>query len=59
MFGDAMKWLDGERILYGSAWPCYNMKQGISDLERFNFSEEHKEKFFYKNAEKLLGMKLV
>ena len=59
MFGDAMKWRDGERILYGSAWPCYNMKQAIQDLERFNFSPEHQEKFFYKNAEKLLGMKLA
>lgn len=59
MYGQAMRWLDGERILFGSAFPCYNLKQAIHDLERFGFSEEHKEKFFYKNAEKLLGMKLV
>lgn len=58
MFGDAMKWLDGERMLFGSAWPCYNMKQAVQDIERFGFSEEHKAKFFYKNAEQLLKIKL-
>ena len=58
MFGDAMKWLDAERILYGSAWPCYNLTQAVKDIERFNLSEEHKEKFFWKNSEKLLGISL-
>lgn len=58
MYGEAMRWLDGERILYGSAFPCYSMVQAIKDLDRFDFSDAHKEKFFYKNAEKLLGMKL-
>lgn len=59
MFGEAMQWLDGERILYGSAWPCYNLKQAIHDIERFHFSQEHKKKFFYKNAEKLLNISLA
>lgn len=59
MFGDAIKWLDGEHMLYGSAWPCYNLAQGIKDLDRFNMSDEHKEKFFYKNAEKVLGINFV
>lgn len=59
MYGEAMRWLDGERILFDSAYPCYNMKQAVDDVARFHFSEAHLEKFFYKNAEKLLGMKLV
>ena len=58
MFGEAMQWLDGERILYGSAWPCYHLKQAVHDIERFHLSQEHKEKFFYKNAEKLLNISL-
>ena len=58
MYGEAMRWLDGERILYGSAYPCYNLQQAIRDLDRFHFSEAHKQKFFRGNAEKLLGMKL-
>ena len=58
MFGEAMQWLDGERILYGSAWPCYHLKQAVHDIERFRLSQEHKEKFFYKNAEKLLNISL-
>lgn len=56
MYGEAMRWLDGERILFGSAYPCYNMKQAINDIDRFHFSTEHKEKFFYKNAYKLLNI---
>ena len=59
VFDEAMRWLDGERILFGSAYPCYNMEQAVRDVERFGFSEEHKEKFFHGNAEKLLGTDLV
>ena len=59
MYGEAMRWLDGERILFGSAYPCYNMEQAVRDVERFGFSEEHKEKFFHGNADKLLGTDLV
>ena len=58
MFGEAMQWLDGERILYGSAWPCSHLKQAVHDIERFHLSQEHKEKFLYKNAEKLLNISL-
>ena len=47
MYGEAMRWLDGERILFGSAYPCYNMEQAVRDVERFGFSEEHKKKIFY------------
>ena len=59
MYGEAMRWLDGERILFGSAYPCYNMEQAVRDVERFGFSEEHKKKFFHGDAEKLLGADLV
>ena len=55
MYGDAMRWLNGERILFGSAYPCYTMKQAVRDIERFGLSDELKEKFFHGNAEKLLG----
>lgn len=54
MYGEAFQWLDGERILFGSAYPCYNMKQAIDDMERFQLSERHKQKFFRENARKLL-----
>ena len=55
IFEQAMRWLDGERILFGSAYPCYNMEQGVRDVERYGFSAAHKEKFFHANAEKLLS----
>lgn len=56
MYGQALRWLNGEHVLYGSAYPCYNLKQGIEDVERFQLSDEIKEKFFHSNAEKLLGI---
>ena len=59
MYGEPMRWLDGERIVFGAAYPCYNMEQDVRDVERFGFSEEHKKKFFHGNAEKLLGADLV
>ncbi len=56
MFGEAMRWLDGEHILFGSCYPCYNMKQAIDDMRRFNLPPSLLEKFFYKNAMKLLKL---
>lgn len=54
LYSDVVRWLDGERILFGSAYPCYDMRQAVRDLERFHFSAEHMDKLLYKNAEKLL-----
>ena len=59
MYGEAMRWLDGERMLFGTAYPCYNLRQAVQDIDRFGFTEEHKEKFFHHNAEKLLGITLA
>lgn len=56
MYGQALRWLNGERVLFGTAYPCFNLKQAVHEIDRFNFSEEILEKFFYKNAEKLLGL---
>lgn len=56
MYGQAMRWLNGERVLFGSAYPCYNLKQAVEDVLRFGFSDAILEKFFYKNAQKLLKL---
>lgn len=57
MFGNAMRWLNGDNMLFGSAYPCYNMAQAVHDIERFGFPETLREKFFHGNAEKLLALK--
>lgn len=54
MFGEAVKWLGGERILFGSAWPCHNMTQAVEDFKRFHFSPEIEEKLLWKNAQQIL-----
>lgn len=58
MYGQAMRWLNGERVLFGTAYPCYNLKQAVNDVRRFGLSDEILEKFFHGNAERLLGMPL-
>lgn len=55
MYGQAMRWLNGERVLFGTAYPCYNLKQAVEDVGRFNFPPDILEKFFHGNAERLLG----
>lgn len=59
MYAQAMRWLDGERLLFATAYPCYNIEQAVRDVKRFGFSDEHLEKFFHGNAEKLLGSDVV
>lgn len=56
MCAQAMRWLNGERMLFGSAYPCNNLEQAIEDVKRFGFNYELLEKFFYSNACKLLGL---
>lgn len=56
MYGQAMRWLNGERVLFGTAYPCYNLKQAVHDVKRFGLSDDILEKFFHVNAEKLLGI---
>lgn len=58
MFGEAMQWLDGENILFGSAFPCYNMQQAVQDLTRFHLSESVTTKFLHDNACRLLGLNM-
>lgn len=54
MYGDAVRWLDGERILFGSAYPCFDMRQAVHDFGRFNFDERLTQKIMWENACKLL-----
>ena len=56
MCGDAVHWLDGERILYGSAYPCCDVRQGIEEMKRFNFSERLWNKIMHENAKKLFAI---
>ena len=56
MAGDAVRWLDGERILYGSAYPCCDARQGIQEMKRFNFPERLWNRVMHENAEKLFGI---
>lgn len=56
IYDDAVRWLDGERILFGSAYPCYDMRQAVHDFKRFNFDERLTRKVLWENAQKLLKL---
>lgn len=47
-----------DRILFASDYPAVCHKKAIEDVLRMGFSREDNEKIFYKNAEKLLKIKL-
>lgn len=56
LYSDGVRWLDGERILFGSAYPCYDMRQAVDDFKRFDFDERLTRKVLWENAHKLLAL---
>lgn len=56
MYGNAIRWLKGERVLYGSAYPCYDIRQAVHDFHLFELGEELTQKVMWDNAHKLLAL---
>lgn len=56
MFIQAIQWLNGENILFGTAYPCYDMRQAVEDFMKLDLTQEQREKIFYKNAYKILSL---
>lgn len=56
MFTDGVRWLDGDRLLFATSYPCYDMRQAVEDFMSMDISAEHREKMLHLNAEKLLSM---
>lgn len=56
MYENCLRWLDCERVLFGSAYPCYDMRQAVEDMERFNLTPAQREKLMYGNAAALLRL---
>lgn len=57
IYVQGIKWHDGERILFGSAYPCYDMRQAVKDFMDLGFTDEQCERILYKNAYNLLNFK--
>ena len=45
-----------QKLIYGSDWPFYSLKEYVRVAESLPFSEEEKELFFWKNAANLFGI---
>ena len=55
-FVQGVRMLQGERILFGSAYPIRDMVQSVEQVKKFGLSEELLEKIFLTNAKKLLNI---
>lgn len=56
MYLNGCRWLQCERILFGSAYPCYDMVDAVNDLEAYDFTPKEKEKILWRNAFSLLRL---
>lgn len=56
MYANGCRWLNCERIIFGSAYPCYGMKDAVDDLNSYDFTDEEKSKILSKNACRLLHL---
>ena len=45
-----------QKLIYGSDWPLYPLKEYVRVAESLPFTEEEKELFFWKNAANLFGI---
>ena len=58
MLRDAVNKVGMERILFGSDYPGYSLTPFIKVVQNSGLTEEEQEYIFFKNAERLLGIKL-
>ena len=58
IYQNGCRWMNCERILFGSAYPCYDIRDAVEDLKNYHFTKEEEEKIFFKNAYRLLQIKL-
>lgn len=56
MYVNGCRWLHCERVIFGSAYPCYSMKDAVEDLRKYHFTQKEEDKIFFGNACKLLGL---
>ncbi|WP_298068139.1 amidohydrolase family protein [uncultured Mailhella sp.] len=57
MYINGCRWMNCDRIIFGSAYPCYGIQDAVVDLKSYNFTKQEEDKILYKNAYKLLGIK--
>ncbi len=56
IFAQAVYFTQGERILFGSAYPVRGLKQSVDEIRQFNFPAALLEKITWSNAARLLGL---
>lgn len=58
MLRDAVDRVGRERILYGSDYPGYAQEPFLDAVRKAGLTEEEQEAIFYRNAERLLGLRI-
>lgn len=56
LYGEGIKFTQGQRFLFGSAYPVRNLKQSVEEAKAFNLSEKEWQRYTYENAAKLLKL---
>jgi aminocarboxymuconate-semialdehyde decarboxylase len=53
----AMDYYGMDRVMYGSDYPCWDPATALSLIDEIGLPEADKEKLFYSNAKRILGLR--
>lgn len=56
IYGQVLAMTQGQRVLFGSAYPFRDMSQSVADVKSYNLPSVFYENLMHVNAEKLLGL---
>jgi aminocarboxymuconate-semialdehyde decarboxylase len=53
----AIEYYGIDNVMYGTDYPCWEPAQALKLLDELKLSPEHKQKLFYDNARRILGLR--
>lgn len=56
LYGHGIRFTQGKRFLFASAYPVRGMKQSVEDVQRFGLTERQYRMYTYENAAELLNL---
>jgi aminocarboxymuconate-semialdehyde decarboxylase len=53
----AIEYYGIDNVMYGTDYPCWEPAQALKLIDELKLSPEHKQKLFYDNARRILGLR--
>jgi len=53
----AIEYFGIDNVMYGTDYPCWDPATALALLDEIEFTQEQKEKLFYSNARRILGLR--